>query len=238
MLGPLKSSSSSARLSCPGSSRIRMVRPGAGRGSGRRRATPRARRAGRTARVDGRQGGTPRRRAPSASSEMRPSSSVSPEPTSSPPRRSSTRTPRAGSPRPVSSTWVESETLTPRIFLAWTRCSRAISSSSARTRCPSFTTSSPATYRRSTRWGAEKTSPATLSTAPPSSRPSVRQTAMSARRPGSSEPMSVRLKIFRAAAGGESKRVADRHRLGPAAATRDEERLLDLEEEVAALVRR
>src|SRR3954451_6203804 len=38
---------------------------------------------------------------------MRPSTSVSPEPTSSPPRKSSTRIPAAGSPRSVSRTWVE-----------------------------------------------------------------------------------------------------------------------------------
>src|SRR5580765_2932574 len=38
---------------------------------------------------------------------MRPSSSVSPEPMSSSPRQSSTRTPAAGAPRSVSRTWVE-----------------------------------------------------------------------------------------------------------------------------------
>src|SRR5436305_8859658 len=77
-------------------------------------------------------------------------------------------------------------------LLAWTRWARAISSSSARTRAPSRTTSRPPTYSRSTRCGAERTSPATGSAAPPSSSPSVRQTARSARFPGSSEPMSPR----------------------------------------------
>src|SRR5437588_2076088 len=77
-------------------------------------------------------------------------------------------------------------------LLAWTRWARAISSSSARTRAPSRTTSWPPTYSRSTRCGAERTSPATGSEAPPSSSPSVRQTARSARLPGSSEPISVR----------------------------------------------
>ena len=42
-----------------------------------------------------------------------------------------------------------------------TRCSRAISASSALTSRPSRTTSSPPTYSRSTRCGPEKTSPAT-----------------------------------------------------------------------------
>jgi hypothetical protein len=41
-----------------------------------------------------------------------------------------------------------------------------------------------------------------------------------------------------AAAGAEPERVACRHRRGPPAAARDEQRLLHLEREVAALVRR
>src|SRR5262249_62022176 len=53
------------------------------------------------------------------------------------------------------------------------RCSRAISSSLARTRVPPATTFSPPTYSVSTRCGPESTSPAIRSSAPPSSRPSV-----------------------------------------------------------------
>ena len=60
---------------------------------------------------------------------------------------------------------------------ACTRWSRAISVSSAWTSAPPRTTSSPPTTSRSTRCGAERTRPATGSSAPPSSRPSVRQTA-------------------------------------------------------------
>ena len=72
---------------------------------------------------------------------------------------------------------------------------------------------------------------------PPSSSPSVRQTARSAHMPGSIEPMSSRREHRRAAARAEPERLACRQRLGPAAAARDEQRLLDLEGEVAALVR-
>src|SRR5207249_5014204 len=77
-------------------------------------------------------------------------------------------------------------------FSAWRRCSCAISSSEARTSSPSRTISSPPTSSRSTRCGAEKTSPATGSPAPPSSSMSVRQTARSAQRPGSIAPRSWR----------------------------------------------
>ena len=66
----------------------------------------------------------------------------------------------------------------------------------------------------------------------------MRQTARSARFPGSSEPMSSR-PIARAPPRVAScKACARRHRAGPAAAAGDEQRLLHLEEEVAALVRR
>ena len=121
--------------------------------------------------------------------------------------------PRAGRPAAVSSTWVESEQLTPRIFVAWTRWARAISLSSARTSAPPRTTSSPPTTRRSTRCGPERTSPATRSSAPPSSSPSVRQIARSACFPGSSEPMSSRREHVGAAAGREAERLARGHRL-------------------------
>ena len=186
--------------------------------------------------------------------------------TSSSPRKSWTRIPRAGSPRSVSSTWVEITAASSRPArrratcqrtrsvasavsapaagssrgsrAAWTRCSRAISFSSARTRWPSRTTSSPPTYSRSTRCGAESTSPATGSApAPPSSRPSVRQTAMSARLPGRELADVVPAEHRRAAARPEPQRLAYGHRARAAAAPRDEQRLLDLEEEVAALVR-
>ena len=72
---------------------------------------------------------------------------------------------------------------------------------------------------------------------PPSSRPSVRQTAMSARLPGSSEPMSSRPST--AAPPRVPRRSASRAVMacGAAAAARDEQRLLDLEHQVAALVR-
>ena len=63
------------------------------------------------------------------------------------------------------------------------------------------------------------------------------QTARSAQRSGSIAPMSSR-RARPPAAGAEPKRLAGRHRPRTAAAPRDEERLLDLEEEVAALVRR
>src|SRR5207244_1565696 len=75
---------------------------------------------------------------------------------------------------------------------AWTRCSRAISSSSTRTSAPARTTWSPPTYSVLTRWDAERTRPATGSAAPPSSSASVGQTARSAHFPGSIEPMSLR----------------------------------------------
>ena len=75
------------------------------------------------------------------------------------------------------------------------------------------------------------------SSAPPSSSPSVRQTAKSARLPGSSEPMSSRPST--AAPPRVPSRSASRAVIAvrAAAAARDEQRLLDLEEEVAALVR-
>ena len=141
-----------------------MVRPGAGRGSARRRAIPQL-----DAPEERR--GWMEDKAVLSGVELRPELGDAavvvglPEPTSSPPRRSSTRTPRAGSPRPVSSTWVESETLTPRIFSPGPDVRAAIRPHRpARGVRPSRPP--PATYRRSTRWGAEKTSPATLSTAP------------------------------------------------------------------------
>ena len=68
--------------------------------------------------------------------------------------------------------------------------------------------------------------------------PSVRQTARSAHRPGSSAPMSSRRST--AAPPRVPSRSASRAVIaaGPAAAARDEQRLLHLEDEVAALVRR
>src|SRR5438093_7222831 len=77
-------------------------------------------------------------------------------------------------------------------FSAWRRCSCAISCSDARTSSPSRTTSSPPTSSRSTRCGAERTSPATGSRAPASSSTSLRQTARSAQRPASIAPTSSR----------------------------------------------
>ena len=85
---------------------------------------------------------------------MRPSASVSPAPTRSSPRQSSTRTPAVG----LAALGVEDvrrDRHPPRHLRACTRCARAISSSSARTSRPSRTTSSPPMYRRSTRCGRE-----------------------------------------------------------------------------------
>ena len=135
------------------------------------------------------------RLAPSPSSRIRPSSSVSPEPTSSSPRQSSTRTPAAGRAalgvedvgRDGHGATLRREPGGLRPVLA--RDLRLVGVHEPRRR---ETTSAPPTNSRSTRWGPEKTSPATGSAAPPSSRPSVRQTARSARFPGSSEPMSSR----------------------------------------------
>ena len=71
-----------------------------------------------------------------------------------------------------------------------------------------------------------------------SSSPSVRQTARSARLPGSSEPMSSRRST--AAPPRVPSRSASRavSAAGPPRPARDEQRLLDLEQQVAALVRR
>ena len=86
--------------------------------------------------------------------------------------------------------------------------------------------------------GAERTSPATGSRHPPISSASVRHTATSARLPGSSEPMSSRPST--AAPPRVPRRSASRAVIAcrPAARAGDEQRLLDLEEQVAALVRR
>ena len=122
----------------------------------------------------------------------RPSSSVCAAASTSPPRQSSTRTPLAGRPAAVSRTCVETETLIARIFaLACDGRGRSLSSS-ARTSAPPRTTSLPDTTSRSTLCGAESTSPATGSSAPPSSRTSRRQIARSAHLPRSSEPRSTR----------------------------------------------
>ena len=56
--------------------------------------------------------------------------------------------------------------------------------------------------------------------------------------PGSSDPMSPRRQDLRTAAGAESQRLARGHRRGAAASARDEQRILHLDEEIAALVRR
>ena len=73
---------------------------------------------------------------------------------------------------------------------------------------------------------------------PPSSSPSVRQTATSARLPGSSEPMSSRPSTAAPPRVPSRSASRDRQRRRAAAPARDEQRLLDLEEQVAALVRR
>ena len=167
---------------------------------------------------------------------MRPSASVSPEPTSSSPRQSSTRTPAAGS----AALGVEDVGRDGHL-----RESRSLDAVFARDLLlvgvderPSRTTSLPPTSSRSTRCGPERTRPPTGSSAPPSSRPSVRQIARSARLPGSSEPMSSRPSTAAPPRVAEAKRLARGHRAAAAAAAGDEERLLHLEEEVAALVRR
>ena len=113
-----------------------------------------------------------------------------------------------------------------------------MSLSSARTSAPPRTTSSPPTTSRSTRCGPERTSPATRSSAPPSSSPSVapdREVGLLARL---ERPDVVAAEHLRAAARREPERLARGHRLAAAAAARDEERLLDLHEQVAPLVRR
>ena len=122
-------------------------------------------------------------------------------------------------------------------LVASRRCSRAISSSSALTRRPSRTTSSPPTYQavdpvrgREDERGDEILGAAELEPVDPPDREVgalarlERADVVSAEHGG-------------AAAGAERERVADGHRLRPAAAAGDEQRLLDLEEEVAALVR-
>ena len=97
----------------------------------------------------------------------------------------------------------------------------------------------PRRRRRAGRLGAgrRRRGPATGSSAPPSSRPSVAQIARSACLPGSSDPMSSRRSTSappRVPIRSASRAViAFRRRRAPG----DEERLLDLDEEVAALVR-
>ncbi len=78
-------------------------------------------------------------------------------------------------------------------FSAWRRCSRAISSSSARTRRPSRTTSSPPTSSRSTRCGAgeHERRRRGRSTRRARARPSARRRCPRSC-PASSEPMSSR----------------------------------------------
>jgi hypothetical protein len=148
-----------------------------------------------------------------------------------------TRT-RAGSPRPVSSTCVEMEgvcvTSGGAILRACTRCSRAISPSSARTRWPSRMTSA-AHEEPVDRWGPARTRAATGSSAPASSSRSVGQTARSAQRPGSIVPMSSRPST-RAPCVASREGSAGRHRLRPSRRAR-RAGLLELVAEVAALVR-
>ena len=124
-----------------------------------------------------------------------------------------------------------------RNFRAWERWACAISDSSARTSTPPRTTSSPPTTTSSGRCGPASTIPATGSSAPASSSPSTRHTAKSAHLPASSEPMSSLPQHRCTASRAEPDRVARRHRGTASPAARDEQRLLHLEEEVAALVR-
>ena len=70
--------------------------------------------------------------------------------------------------------------------------------------------------------------PATGSSAPPSSSPSVRQTAKSARLPGLERADVVAAEHGCASARAQRQRLARGHRSRPAAAARDEQRLLHL----------
>ena len=184
---PSNSSASSSTVSCRGRSRTRKRRRAAGCGGGPRRARPRARRGGRRAKAEGRRYDTCPA-APAASSLMRPSASVSPEPTSSSSAPELDAHALRRLPCSVSSTWVEIVIATVwRLPCGARGRSPLVGATSARRGRPS--------RRRRERVDAVRpgrTRPATRSSAPPSSRPSVRQTAMSARLPGSSEPMSSR----------------------------------------------
>ena len=153
---PAKSGASSSALSCRGSSRIRRARRAAARGSGR----PRARPSSSTRRKNGDGGWNTSRYSPGSS----PSPSLAPAVVvrrrrrdELAPRRAPRARRRRARRRPCrgrgSRGWSRR-----RSFAAWRRCSRAISSSSARTRRPSRTTSSPPTTRRSTRCGPPRTS--------------------------------------------------------------------------------
>ena len=164
---------------------------------------------------------------------MRPSASVAASAIARRRGRASTRTPSAGRPRSCRGRGSRGSCRESCRFAALLA---AISSSSALTRWPSRTTSSPPTTRRSTRWGAESTSPARdpraaeLETVDPPDG-EVRALARLERAD------VVAAEHGGAAAGAEREGVADGHRRRPAAAAGDEQRLLDLEEEVAPLVR-
>ena len=118
------------------------------------------------------------------------------------------------------------------------RCACAISASSALTSAPSRTTSSPPTTSRSTRCGPAKTMPATRSSAPRELEPVGAPHREVGALAGLERADVVAPEHGRAAAGAEPDRVPGRHRGAAAATARHEQRLLDLEEEVAALVRR
>ena len=191
--GPRTAPRARPTLSCRGSSRTRTARRGAGRGSGRRRARSRARRGGRTARADGRRGGTRpargRRRARGSGRRRR----LAATPTSSSPRYELDAHAAAGSPAPVSSTWVESETLTGANLRACTRCCARdlvlVGAHEAAVADDLLAADvEPVDAVRRRRGRGRRPDPRR----PPSSSASVRQTARSARLPGSSEPMSSR----------------------------------------------
>ena len=123
---------------------------------------------------------------------------------------------------------------------AWTRWCRAISSSSARTRRPSrhdllAADVEPVDPVRAPRGRARRPG----SAAPASSSPSG---APARRRPPACRARASRCRRGRAPRRRRASRAAsasrDGHRRRAAAAARDEQRLLDLEEQVAALVRR
>ena len=115
---------------------------------------------------------------------------------------------------------------------------RAMSLSSAPTSAPPRTASTPPTTSRSTLHGPANTSAATRSSAPPSSRPSVRQTAKSACLPGFQGADVVATEHGRATASPEPQRVASGHRRPTAATAGHEQRLLHLGEQIGALVGR